>query len=107
MTKQNGPDPFAFYKQYCEMNEEAWAKMVEQAMASDSFASAMGQQINVYLNFLQALKKSAEGYCEALQLPKEQDIVRLSLQIINLEQKIDSLEKKLGDIEQLFRGEGA
>jgi polyhydroxyalkanoate synthesis regulator phasin len=96
------PDLMTQWKQFLDQWIAAWAKVLEQAMATETFAQAMGKQLEGFLNVASPAKKAAEQQVEAalagLGVPSRSQVVGLAGQIVKLEEKVDGLEDRLDAI---------
>jgi polyhydroxyalkanoic acid synthase PhaR subunit len=102
------PDPFAWWKQLYEANEETWAKSMEQAMGTSAFAEALGRYMQSYLELQDLTRKGVERYLETLNVPSRNDVARIAEQVIALESKIDDLDFKTDElVAQRGAGDGA
>src|SRR6266850_2146243 len=90
---------FDLWKKQVEEGTRAWLKMLEQAMGTESFAQAMGKQLEGFLNQAGPVKKAAEQHIEAtlagLGVPSRSQVVGIAKQIIALEEKIDAVDDRI------------
>jgi Poly(R)-hydroxyalkanoic acid synthase subunit (PHA_synth_III_E) len=103
MTQGNAsPDLMTQWKQFLDQWIAAWAKVLEQAMSTETFAQAMGKQLEGFLQTAGPAKKAAEQQLEtglaALGVPSRSQVVGIASQIIQLEEKVDGLEDRLDAI---------
>src|SRR5262245_41995911 len=109
------PDMMAQWKQFLDQWIASWSKALEQAMGTDTFAQAMGKQMETFLNTSGPAKKAAEQQIEAglagIGLPSRTQVVGLASQLVHLEDKIEALEdrldaiaKQLGELTLLVKG---
>lgn len=93
------PDLMGQWKQFLDQWIAAWAKVLEQAMGTDTFAQAMGKQMESFLSVSGPMKKAAEQQIEVsvagLGLPSRSQVVALAKHVVQLEEKIDGLEDRL------------
>ena len=96
------PDLMAQWKQFLDQWIAAWSKVLEQAVSTDSFAQAMGKQLESFLNTAGPVKKAAEQQVEAglstLGLPSRSQVVGLARQLVQLEEKVEGLQDRLDAI---------
>ena len=96
------PDLMTQWKQFIDQWIAAWAKVLEQAMSTETFAQAMGKQLEGFLNVASPAKKAAEQQVEvalaSLGVPSRNQVVGLAGQIVKLEEKVDGLEDRLDAI---------
>ena len=93
------PDPFQFWRDIYSQNETTWGKMLEQNMGTEAFAQMIGQTLDAYVSFQQALRESMNRYLETMNLPSRDDFGRIGAQIVALETKIDAVDEKLEDLQ--------
>src|SRR5262247_2678746 len=103
MLGQGQPaDPQSFWRPFMDQSIAAWSKALEQAMGTDTFAQAMGKQMETFLNTSGPAKKAAEQQIEAglagIGLPSRSQVVGLASQIVQLEDKVDRLEDRLDTV---------
>jgi hypothetical protein len=93
------PDLMTQWKQFLDQWIAAWSKILEQAMGTESFAQAMGKQLEGFLSVAAPVKKAAEQQVEAgvasLGLPSRSQVIGLAKQIAGLEEKIESIEDRI------------
>ena len=96
---QPSPDLMTQWKQFLDQWIAAWSKVLEQAMGTESFAQAMGKQLEGFLNQAGPVKKAAEQHIEAtlagLGVPSRSQVVGIAKQIIALEEKIDGVDDRI------------
>ena len=59
------PDLMAQWKQFLDQWIAAWSKVLEQAMGTETFAKAMGKQMETFLNVSAPVRKAADQQIEA------------------------------------------
>jgi len=95
----SSPDLLAQWKQFVDQWIAAWSKALEQAMSTESFAQALGKQLEGFLTVGGPAKKAAEQQMEAglsaLGVPSRSQVVGLAHQLVQLEEKVDGLEDRL------------
>ncbi len=96
------PDLMAQWKQFLDQWIAAWAKVLEQAMSTETFAQALGKQLESFLGAATPAKKAAEQHVEAvlsaLGVPSRNQVVGLAGQLVQLEEKVEGLEDRLDAI---------
>ena len=96
------PDLMTQWKQFLDQWIAAWAKVLEQAMSTETFAQAMGKQLEGFLSVASPAKKAADQQVEvalaSLGVPSRSQVVGLAGQIVKLEEKVDGLEDRLDAI---------
>ncbi len=108
---QAPPDLMAQWKQFLDQWIAAWSRVLEQAMSTETFAQAMGKQLESFLGVAGPVKKAAEQQVEAaltaLGVPSRSQVVGLAWQLVQLEEKVDGLEERLDEILKRLDGLGA
>jgi len=95
------------WKQFLDQWIAAWSKVLEQAMGTETFAQALGKQMEGFLNTSAPVKKAAEQQIDAglagLGLPSRSQVVGVAAQLVHLEDKIDGLEDRLDAVARELR----
>ena len=103
------PDLMTQWKQFLDQWIAAWSRVLEQAMGTDTFARAMGKQLEGFLNVSGPVKKAAEQQIEVslsgLGMPSRTQVTALARHLAQVEDKINALEDKVDRV--LHRLEGA
>jgi hypothetical protein len=93
------PDLMAQWKQFLDLWIAAWSRLLEQAMSTETFARAMGAQLEVFLLAAGPVKRVAgqqvAAGLTALGMPSRSQVVGLAEQLVQLEEKVDRLEDRL------------
>jgi hypothetical protein len=104
-------DLMAQWKQFLDQWIAAWSKVLEQAMGTETFAQAMGKQMESFLNTAGPAKKAAEQQIEAglagLGLPSRSQVVGLASQLVHLEDKVERIEDRLDMVLRQLQDLGA
>src|ERR1700720_164673 len=70
------------WKQFLDQWIAAWSKVLEQAMGTETFAQAMGKQLEGFLNQAGPVKKAAEQHIEStlagLGVPSRSQVVGIA-----------------------------
>jgi polyhydroxyalkanoic acid synthase PhaR subunit len=81
--------------------QDAWAKAMNETVASEEFAKAMGQYMENYLQgagpVRQQMEKAAENYLKQMNLPTRGELISLAERLANLELRVDDLDAKLDE----------
>lgn len=105
MTSQQLPatpssaDPLSIWKNLSETNEQALTKYMAQLVDTPEFAASLGRGASATAVWRDGVRKTAQAYLEAANMPSREDITRVAAQIVTLDAKIDSLEDRLLDDE--------
>jgi polyhydroxyalkanoate synthesis regulator phasin len=90
------PDLMGQWKQFLDQTIEAWSKAFGQVMNTEQYAQAMGKSLEQWLVAYAPIKKQAdqgiETALQALNLPTRAQVVSLSKQVMDLEERLDRLE---------------
>lgn len=104
-----GFDPFAAWKSFYQLNEEAWTQMLEQMMGTQAFAKAMGQWLDNNLKAQEVARKNVEASLNAMNVPTKAEITRLAELIVAVDAKLDDLtfavEQIVDEVRALARRE--
>ena len=73
-------------------------------MGTESYAAMMGQTLDAYVSFQQALRDSMNRYLETMNLPSRDDFTRLAAQVVALENKVDAIDEKLDGLQDSLGG---
>jgi hypothetical protein len=99
------------WKQFLDQWIAAWSKVLEQAMGTETFAQAMGKQMESFLNTVGPVKKAAEQQIEAglagLGMPSRSQVVGLAAQLVQLEDKVEGIEDRLDAVMRQLQDLGA
>lgn len=101
---QGAPSPelLSQWKQFLDQWIAAWSRVLEQAMATDSFAQALGRQLETFLNAAGPARRAADQQVEAglasLGVPSRSQVTGLARQLVQVEEKIEALEDKLDEV---------
>ncbi len=94
-------DPFAPLVQFADNWMKSWSKVMSETVASESFATSMGQQLEGVLEATklvqQQMKVSMEQYLQHMNLPTRNQVVNLAERLTNIEMRLDDLEAKLDE----------
>ena len=89
------PDLMGQWKQFLDQTIEAWSKALGQVMSTEQYAQAMGKSLEQWLVAYAPIKKQAdqgiETALQALNLPTRAQVVSLSRQVMDLEERLDRL----------------
>lgn len=93
------PELLQLWKQVLDQGIEAWSKALEEAMATEGFASALGKYLDQYLRAVgpmqKELKQNTEAYLRTLGLPSRTQIAEMASQLFWVESRIEELEAKI------------
>ena len=93
------PQVLAQWKQFLDDWIAAWSRALEQAMRTEAFAEALGRTLDQFLTVQgkarQAAERSGKAAVDALGLPSRDQVIGLSRQMMDLEDRLETLEDKL------------
>lgn len=93
------PDVLAQWKRFLDDWLAAWSRALEQVMGTEAFAEALGKTLDQYLSVQakarQATEQATKTAIESLGLPSREQVVGLSRQMMDLEDRIESLADQL------------
>lgn len=93
------PQVLAQWKRFLDDWIAAWSRALEQAMGTEAFAEALGRTLDQFLTVQgkarQAAERSTKAAVDALGLPSRDQVVGLSRQLMDLEDRFEALEDKL------------
>ena len=105
------PDMLRQWKKFLDDWITAWSKALEEAMSTPAFAEALGKTLDQFLTVQgkakQAAAQSSKATLDALGLPSRDQIVGLSRQLMDLEDRIEGLEDKIAAAGPAARPTGA
>jgi hypothetical protein len=105
MSEQNSghpeSDPFAPVVQFTDRWMKTWSNVMSEMVASESFATTMGEQIEGMLEasklVRQQMKVSMEQYLQQMSLPSRDQILSLAERLTNIEMRLDDLDAKVDE----------
>ena len=105
MSEQNSghpeSDPFAPVVQFTDRWMKTWSNVMSDVVASESFATTMGEQIEGMLEATklvqQQMKVSMEQYLQQMSLPSRDQILNLAERLTNIEMRLDDLDAKVDE----------
>jgi hypothetical protein len=96
-------DPFETWRQLYDANERAWTSALEQAMGSDEFGETSGKMLETMLAAQKSVRENMRTYLETMNVPTREDIARLGVLVVGLEEKIDQVVDRLDAIDDAVR----
>lgn len=99
MNRGAGPDVLSQWKQGLDQAIQAWSKALEQAMATEQFATALGKYLDQYLAAVgpakQAMEQQGEALLKALGLASRSQVTEMAGHLGWLETRLEQLEAKI------------
>jgi hypothetical protein len=94
-------DPFAPLVQFTDRWMKTWSSVMSDVVASESFADAMGEQLEGMLEATklvrQQMKVSMEQTLQQMNMPTRDQILGLAERMTNIEMRLDDLDAKLDE----------
>ena len=83
---------------------------LEKAMGTEAFAEALGKTLDQFLTIQgkarQAAERSGKAAIDAVGLPSREQVVGLSRQMMDLEDRLEALEDRIEDVRSNPRPDG-
>lgn len=96
------PEVLAQWKRFLDDWIGAWSRALEKAMGTEAFAEALGKTLDQFLTIQgkarQAAERSGRAAIDAVGLPSREQVVGLSRQMMDLEDRLEALEDKIEDV---------
>lgn len=96
-TPAEAADPMAMWKKMAEANEQNWTQFMAQMVATPEFAAGLGRTASSQATMRDAVRRSAQAYLEAANMPSREDLARIAAQIVALDAKVDDLADRVED----------
>ena len=101
------PQVLAQWKGFLDDWIAAWSRALEKAMGTEAFAEALGKTLDQFLTIQgkarQAAERSGKAAIDAVGLPSREQVVGLSRQMMDLEDRLEALEDKIEDVRNTAR----
>lgn len=105
--KKQEIEPFAQMIQFYDAMSKTWSKAMSDAVASESFAKSMGEQMEASLDALSLMRQQTgaivEKYLEQMSLPTRKDIISMGERLTKVEMALDDLDAKLDEVLDLVK----
>lgn len=100
-------DPFGAWRSVRDANLDVWAKSMTSIVGTESFAKALGMQLDGLLAasapVQKAVHQSMEAYLAQVNMPSRGEVVSLAARLTNLELRLDDMQAQLDEILQAIR----
>ncbi len=93
-------DPFEFWRQFYEANEQAWTKAIKEMTTSQSFVEAQGRMLEIFLAYQKLLRDAMSTQLTILNMPTREDVSRLGEVVVGVEEKVDQLHEAAGRLQE-------
>ncbi len=90
-------DPFTAWKNMTQGNEKMWTEFMSQLITTPEFAAGLGRTASSQAAMRDAIRRTAQSYLEAANMPSREDVTRLATQIVTLDAKVDDLVDRLDE----------
>lgn len=84
-----------------------WNAMTSNVTNSESWFNAMNAQMDVYLASVKRIRQSVATSLDVLDLPKREDLARLSAQVLSAETRVAECEDRLDRLEAALKAANA
>jgi ribosome-associated translation inhibitor RaiA len=95
MSDQSDRSIKELVKQVYDMWERSAGEQIEKLARSQTFLSAMAQNLDQTLNISQRIKDMTQSTLNMMNLPTQQDVASLSRQIKSMRSTLDEINEKL------------
>ena|SRR5438874_4178552 len=100
MSDQNDRSIREMFKQVYDMWEKTAGEQLERVARSQSFLTAMAQNLDQSLNISQRVKDITQSTLNMMNLPTQQDVAGLSRQIKSMRATLEEINDKLEKLER-------
>lgn len=101
-------DPLAAWRSMRDANLDAWAKGMAAFTGTDSFAKAIGGQLDTILASSAPVKAAVNEYMESylaqINMPSRGEVVSLATRLTNIELRLDDMQAQLDAILDALAG---
>jgi len=101
-------DPFGAWRSIRDANLDAWAKNLSGLAGTESFAKALGMQLDGMLAASAPMQKAVHQYMESYlaqaNMPSRGEVVSLASRMTNIELRLDDMQAQLDEILGAIRG---
>lgn len=95
-------DPFGTLRTIRDANLDAWAKGMTSLVGSDTFAKAIGLQLDTMLAATapvqNAVQQTMESYLAQANMPSRNEVASLASRLTNIEIRLDDMQAQLDTI---------
>ena len=106
-SEKTNVDPFAPIVQFSDLWMKSWAEVLSQTVANQSFAEAMGGQLEGFMEVTklmrQQMKVSMEQALEQANMPSREQVVTLAERVTHVEMVLDDIEIKVDESLDILR----
>lgn len=93
-------DPFEFWRQFYEANEQAWTTAIKEMTTSQSFVEAQGRMLEIFLAYQKVMRDAMSTQLTILNMPTRDDVSRLGEVVVGVEEKVDQLHEAAGRLQE-------
>lgn len=95
-------DPLGAWRSIRDANLDAWAKGMASLVNTESFAKALGMQLDSMLAasapVQQAVQEYMERYLAQMNMPSRGEVVSLASRLTNIELRLDDMQAQLDEL---------
>lgn len=100
-------DPFGTLRSLRDANMDAWARGMTSFVNTETFAKAIGMQLDATLAASAPVQKAVQQYMEAylaqVSMPSRAEVVSLAQRMTNIELRLDDMQAQLDELLQVMR----
>jgi hypothetical protein len=101
-------DPLSTWRTIRDANLDAWAKGMAAFTGTDTFAKAIGMQLDTLLASSAPVKQAVNDYMESylaqVNMPSRSEVVSLAGRLTNIELRLDDMQSQLDQILAALHG---
>ncbi len=90
-----GTDPLSMWKDLQQKNEQALTQYMAEMVKTPEFAQNLGQTASGVAAWREAVRRSAQAYLEAANMPTREDLTRIAGLVVALDAKVDDVDARL------------
>lgn len=87
----------ALWKQWRDTTIDGWSKVTREVVESDVFARSMTANLDLYLTGWKQMREGSAQFLDMLDLPRREDLARLSAQIASAETRVVECEERIDE----------
>lgn len=95
-------DPLGTWRSIRDANLDAWARGMTAMVNTESFAKAIGMQLDTILAASAPVQKAVHQYMESylaqVNMPSRNEVVSLAARLTNIELRLDDMQSQLDEL---------
>ncbi len=99
-----GLDPFELWRQFYEVNEQAWTRAVKEMVGSWDYVGAQGKMLDSYLAFQKMMMDGMATQLKSLNIPTRDDVFQLGDLVVGVEEKVDQVDGQVTSVVDRLAG---